>query len=230
MRANWSVLFVLLCLVSIPASAASKTEKRLAKAATVTSEILGMPEGLPQDLLDKAECVLVFPGVKKIALGVGGSFGAGVLMCRGGDNFTGAWGSPAMMRLEGGNIGFQIGGQSTDFLLLVMNKKGTDSVMRSNMKLGADAAAVAGPKGRSAGAATDAYMNAEILTYSRSKGLFAGISLEGSSLRADDKSHRELYGKEIKLPEILTGNLPFPGAASGLRDILAKASPKNLSE
>ncbi len=208
----------------------TKEEERVIESATVVKEILGMPDGIPQDLLDKAECVVVLPSVKKIAIGIGGSYGRGVLVCRSGEDFKGAWGPPALYALEGGNIGFQLGGQATDFLFLVMNTKGVDSLLKSKVKLGADASAAAGPKGRAAGAATDAAMRAEILTYSRSRGLFAGVSLEGSTLRADNDANETLYGREISASDIVRrGKVGAPASAQGLVAALNGASPKNLS-
>jgi len=162
-----------------------KEAERLQNATTVLREILGMPESIPKDLLDRAECVIVIPSVKKAAVGIGGSYGRGAIVCRTGDRFDGKWSAPAMFALEGGSIGFQIGGQATDYVLLVMNDRGADSILASKVKLGGDASAAAGPKGRTAGASTDIAMRAEILTYSRSRGLFAGVSLEGSTLRPD---------------------------------------------
>src|SRR4051812_6642370 len=167
----------------------SKDEERLMNAGTVLKEVLDIPEGIPQNLLDRAECVAVFPTVIKAAFGLGGQYGRGAMVCRGGPDYKGAWGAPSMYALEGGSVGFQLGVQSTDFVLLVMNPQGAESLLNSKVKLGADAAAAAGPKGRAAEAATDAYMRAEILTYSRSRGLFAGISLEGSTLRPDDDAN-----------------------------------------
>ena len=210
---------------------AAKVHQRLARCATVVEEILNVPDGLPRELLDKAECVVVIPSMKKFALGIGGSYGRGAMTCRRGENFTGSWGSPAMVRLEGGNIGFQLGGQATDFFLLVMNPKGAESMLKSKVKLGADAAAVAGPKGRAAQAATDAYMHAEILSYSRARGLFAGVSVEGSTLRQDWKANRNLYGREIPARQIvLGGGVPVPGAGRRMVNLLQQASPRNRSE
>src|SRR3954447_6255064 len=177
-------LVALTCaLFALPAFAvdSEKESDRVKDAGVVMKEILNIPDDIPKDLLDRAECVIVLPSVKKLAIGIGGSYGRGVMTCRTGAHFTGSWSAPAMFALEGGNIGFQLGGQATDFVLLVMNEKGANSVMSSKVKLGADAAAAAGPKGRDAAAATDIVMNAEILSYSRSKGLFAGVSLEGST-------------------------------------------------
>jgi lipid-binding SYLF domain-containing protein len=173
-----TLFLVSLLVLTVPTWAQEKERERLADAGEVMQEVLKIPEGIPQELLDKAECVIVLPGVKKLALGIGGSYGRGVMTCRTGGNFTGSWGQPVMMALEGGSIGFQIGGQETDFILLLMNARAARAVLRSKVKLGATASAAAGPKGREASAATDATMRAEILTYSRSRGLFAGVSLE----------------------------------------------------
>src|SRR3989454_8065866 len=206
---------------------AETEQERLAASAEVMEEILNIPDALPKELLNKAECVVVLPAVKKFAIGIGGSYGRGALVCRTGSNFTGPWGAPAMYRLEGGSIGLQLGGQATDFLLLVMNPRGVESVLRSKVKLGADAAVAAGPKGRAAMAATDAYMRAEILTYSRSRGLFAGVSLEGSTLRQDNKANEKLYGRKITAREVMRGGR---GSGQRLVSMLQKASPKNQSE
>jgi len=201
-------------------------QERLDSSAEALEEILNIPDALPKELLNKAECVAVMPSVKKFALGFGGSYGKGVLVCRGGSNFTGSWGAPAMYRLEGGSVGFQIGGQATDFLLLIMNPKGVESLLKSKVKLGADAAVAAGPKGRAAMAATDAAMRAEILTYSRSRGLFAGVSLEGSTLRQDNGANEKLYGHKITAKEIVMGGK----AGAKVSSILQAASPKNMSD
>jgi lipid-binding SYLF domain-containing protein len=220
-----------LCLVcfALPSFAADTAElDRLANSAQAVQEILNIPDALPRELLNKAECVVILPSVKKLAFGVGGSYGKGALVCRTGKNFTGPWGAPAMYRLEGGSIGFQLGGEATDFLLLIMNPRGVESLLRSKVKLGADAAVAAGPKGREALAATDAYVRAEILTYSRSRGLFAGVSLEGSTLRQDNKANEELYGRKIEAREIVLGGRS--GAGQGLVSVLQIASPKNESD
>ncbi|OFV92826.1 MAG: hypothetical protein A3G76_02510 [Acidobacteria bacterium RIFCSPLOWO2_12_FULL_65_11] len=218
-------------LASTPVSADDEEQERLANGAAVLEEILNIPDGIPQELIDKAECVVVIPSVKKFAIGIGGSYGRGALVCRGGKSFSGTWGPPAMYRLEGANIGFQLGGQATDFLLLVMNPKGAESLLRSKVKLGADAAAVAGPKGRAAMAATDAYLRAEILSYSRSRGLFAGISLEGSTLRQDNNANEKTYGRKITVREIVMDRkVAVPAGGGRLVSLLQKASPHNLSE
>jgi lipid-binding SYLF domain-containing protein len=213
-----------------PAEASEETE-RLRDAAVVVGEILNIPDGIPQELLDKAECVIILPSVKKFALGIGGSYGRGAMVCRSGEAFDGPWGAPSMYALEGANIGLQLGGQATDYLFLVMNERGADSLLKSKVKLGADASAAAGPKGRAAGASTDAAMRAEILTYSRSRGLFAGVSLEGSTLRPDGGANESLYGREIEARAIVReGKVSIPAAARKLVDLLERASPKNLSE
>lgn len=218
-------------LAAAPARADSKEADRLQNAASVLKAIFGMPESIPKDLLDRAECVIVFPSVKKFALGIGGSYGRGVIVCRSGESFDGKWGTPAMFALEGGSIGFQLGGQATDFVLLVMNEMGAKSVLGSKVKLGADASAAAGPKGRSTGAATDIVMRAEILTYSRARGLFAGVSLEGSTLRSDGGANENLYGKELSAREIVRGGaVSVPAAARPLIDLLNRRSPVNRSD
>src|SRR5580765_6302955 len=193
----------LLCLPLATAANNGTETDRVKDAGQVIKEILNIPDDIPKDLLDRAECVIVLPSVKKFAIGIGGSYGRGVMTCRTGAHFTGPWGAPAMYALEGGNIGFQLGGQATDFVLLVMNPRGAESLMGSKVKLGADAAAAAGPKGRTATAATDVVMRAEILSYSRSRGLFAGVSLEGSTLRPDGGANEKLYGKKLTVKQIL---------------------------
>src|SRR3989449_7380521 len=225
---RYMITGLLSLIILTPARLAANTEQeRLANSAEAMEEILNIPDALPKELLNKAECVVVLPSVKKFALGFGGSYGRGALVCRSGSNFTGSWGAPAMYRLEGGSIGLQLGGNATDFLLLVMNPRGVESLLRSKVKLGADAVVAAGPKGRAAMAATDAYMRAEILTYSRSRGLFAGVSLEGSTLRQDSKSNEKLYGRKITAREVMRGGR---GSGQRLVSMLQKASPKTQSE
>src|SRR4051812_1603785 len=221
-----------LCLAAsvVTLGAQGKEEDRLRACATVLKEIVNMPDALPKDLVDKAECVIVFPAVKKFAVGVGGSYGRGAMTCRTGDAFTGPWSAPTLMALEGGSIGFQIGGQETDFVLLVMNDRGATSVLGSKVKLGADASAAAGPKGRTAGASTDVVMQAEMLTYSRSRGLFAGVSLEGSTLRPDKEANALVYGSQIAPRDLVKGGVAVPSAAKGMLEVLNEHSPKNLSE
>lgn len=222
-------LAICLLAASVTLAAQGKEEDRLRACATVVKEILNMPD-VPGDMLNKAECVIVFPGVKKFAVGVGGSYGRGAMTCRTGENFDGPWSAPTLMALEGGSIGFQIGGQETDFVLLVMNDRGATSVLSSKVKLGADASAAAGPKGRTAGAATDVVMQAEILTYSRARGLFAGVSLEGSTLRPDGDGNTLVYGSSIPPREIVKGSTAVPSAAKPMIDLLDAKSPKNLSK
>jgi|SRR3954453_4305070 len=223
-------LIVIIFALGITLGAQGKEEDRLRGCATVIKEVLDMPDALPKDLVDKAECVIVFPAVKKFAVGVGGSYGRGAMTCRTGDDFTGPWSAPTLMALEGGSIGFQVGGQSTDFVLLVMNDRGATSVLGSKVKLGADASAAAGPKGRTAGASTDVVMQAEMLTYSRSRGLFAGVSLEGSTLRPDNEANTLVYGSAIASREIVKGTIAVPSAAREMIDVLNQRSPKNLSD
>ncbi len=209
----------------------SKDEDRLQDAGQVMKEIINIPDDIPQTLLDKADCVIVIPSVLKAAFVVGGSYGRGVMTCRSSDNFEGPWGAPTMMALEGVSVGFQIGGQATDFVLLVMNPRGASSILTSKVKLGGDASAAAGPVGRDAEADTDVTMRAEVLTYSRSRGLFAGVSLEGSTLRPDNDANDLIYGSRYDAKDIvLHGRVPIPTAARVLIETLNQHSPKNLSK
>ena len=226
------VLLAVLMLASVlPGMGQKKENERIGDAATVMKEILGMPDGIPKDLLSKADCVVIYPSVKKAAFGVGGSYGRGLITCRKGQDFSGPWSAPAMYALEGGSFGFQIGAQATDFVLLVMNEKGAKSVMSSKVKLGGDASVAAGPVGRAASAETDIVMKAEILSYSRSKGLFAGLSLEGSTMRSDDGANKALYGKELSAKEIVReGKVGAPASAQPLLALLGKAAVKHKSK
>ncbi len=211
--------------------AANKEQKRLENSGTVMQEVMGVPDNIPQELLEKAECIIVFPSVLKAAFVVGGSYGRGAMVCRTGEHFNGPWGSPAMYALEGASVGFQLGGQATDLVLLVMNQKGASSILSSKVKLGVDASAAAGPKGRDASADTDAYLRAEILSYSRSRGLFAGVSLEGSTLRPDDDASADVYGRKITAKEIvLEHKVAVPASGRELVRILQKNAPHNQSE
>jgi SH3 domain-containing YSC84-like protein 1 len=224
---------LVLMSMSVMAFAADdeREEDRVKDAGIVMKEILNIPDDIPQDLLDKAECIVVLPSVKKGAFGIGGSYGRGVMICRSGEHYKGTWGAPALYALEGISIGFQLGGQATDFVLLVMNPKGAESLLYSKVKLGADASAAAGPKGRTAEGATDIVMSAEILSYSRNKGLFAGVSLEGSTLRSDGSANRKLYGRELSAKEIIReGKVGVPPSARELVSILDKKSPVNKSD
>jgi len=205
-------------------------QKRLEECGVVMQEVINIPDNIPQDLLDKAECVIVFPSVKKVAFGVGGSYGRGAMVCRRGEHFRGAWGAPAMYALEGGSVGFQIGGEATDLILLVMNDRGMESILSSKVKLGADASIAGGPKGRDASADTDAWMRAEILSYSRSRGLFAGVSLEGSTLRPDDDASEQVYGRAIKAKDIVrSDSLGVPETGRQFVGVLQKNAPQNES-
>jgi len=226
---------MLLALTATPMLAArpdnEKETDRLENSGMVMEEIMNIPDNIPQDLLDKAECVVVFPSVLKAAFIVGGSYGRGAMVCRSGEHFTGPWGAPSMMALEGGSVGFQLGGQATDFVLLIMNPRGATAILNSKVKLGADMAAAAGPKGRDASANTDATLRAEILSYSRSRGLFAGISLEGSTLRPDNDANEKLYGKKLTATRIIRqGAVPIPPSGRKLVSLLQKKSPKNHSD
>jgi len=207
-------------------------QKRLEECGVVMREVLNVPDNIPKELLEKAECVIVIPSVKKLAFGVGASYGRGAMVCRTGEKFRGPWGAPAMYALEGGSVGFQIGGEATDLILLVMNDRGMESILSSKVKLGADASVAAGPKGRDASADTDAWMRAEILSYSRSRGLFAGISLEGSSLRPDDDASADVYGHPIKAKDIVRGTTKtgVPETGRHLVNVLQKSTPRNESE
>lgn len=206
----------------------TKDEDRLRNAGTVLKEILDVPDDIPQDLLDKADCVVVFPSVLKAAFIVGGSYGRGAMTCRQGQDFSGRWGAPTMMALEGGSFGFQIGGEATDFVLLVMNQSGANGILASKVKLGADASIAAGPVGRNASAETDASLRAEILSYSRSRGVFAGVSLEGSTIRPDDGANQQIYGQRIPAKQIvLSGDQAIPQAAQGLISTLDSKTPRH---
>jgi SH3 domain-containing YSC84-like protein 1 len=222
-----------LAMISLPVSAAGdkKETERLENCGTVIKEIMDIPDDIPQDLVDKAECIIVYPSVLKAAFGLSASYGRGAMTCRSGEHFTGPWSAPTMMALEGGGIGFQLGGQATDFVLLVMNPRGAKSILKSKVKLGADAAAAAGPKGRDASASTDVTMRAEVLTYSRSRGLFAGVSLEGSTIRPDNDANERVYGKKIEAADIVfKGAVAVPPAAQNMIAYLNRKSAKNLSD
>ena len=208
-----------------------KEGDRLENCGTVMKEIMDIPENIPQDLVDKAECIIIYPSVLKAAFVVGGSYGRGSMVCRTGEHFTGPWSAPTMMALEGASIGFQLGGQATDFVLLVMNPRGARSILSSKVKLGADASAAAGPKGRNAEASTDVTLRAEVLTYSRARGLFAGVSLAGSTVRPDNGANEKLYGKKIQATDIIfKGAAAVPPPAQQMVAYLNRKSPKNLSD
>src|SRR5467141_230381 len=232
LKKRWTVMMVgILALAPLSfakdADKAKAEQDRLRNADTVLKEILKVPDNIPQELLDKARCVVVMPSVLKAAFVVGGSYGRGTMVCRTGKDFSGPWGAPAMYALEGGSIGLQIGGEATDFVFLVMNDRGAGSLLRTKVKLGADASAAAGPKGRSASADTDAYMRAELLSYSRARGVFAGISLDGSTLLPDEDANRKLYGKSTSAAKIiLESDVTAPEAAHDLITALQNSSPQ----
>lgn len=216
--------------LALPVFSQDKETDRVENAGKVMQEILKAPDGIPQSVLDKADCVVILPSVLKFAIGIGGSYGRGVMTCRGGSKFHGPWGAPSMMALEGGSAGLQLGGNATDFILLLMSPRSAENILKSKVKLGADASAAAGPVGRAASAETDVTLRAEILSYSRSRGLFAGVSLEGSTLRADNGANKNLYGKEVSAQDIVFKKaVPVPPSAKPLLATLQKASPVNKS-
>jgi lipid-binding SYLF domain-containing protein len=197
--------------------------ERVADAKTVFEEIMSAPDkGIPTDLLARAHCVVIVPSVKRGGFIVGAQYGVGVASCRTPDNA--GWTGPSTVRIEGGSFGLQIGGGETDVIMLVMNQSGANKLMKSEFTLGGEGAAMAGPVGRSASAETDAYMRAEILSYSRSRGLFAGLVLKGSTLRSDDNDNKRMYGKEVQHQDILTGKVPAPAEAAALLQTLSRYS------
>jgi len=223
--------FSLAFALALPLCAQDKESDRVENAGKVMKEILNAPDSIPQSVLDKADCVVILPSVLKFAIGIGGSYGRGVMTCRGGKNFHGPWGAPTMMALEGGSAGLQLGGNATDFVLLLMSPRSAQSILKSKVKLGGDVSAAAGPVGRSASAETDVTMRAEILSYSRARGLFAGISLAGSTLRPDNGANKNLYGKDVSAGDIVFKKAePVPDSAKDLLATLQKASPVNKSK
>src|ERR1700716_1692725 len=227
-----SILFAVAPVFAEVASASDQTkdDERLRNSGAVLKEILDVPDSIPQDLLDKADCVVVFPSVVKAAFIVGASYGRGAMSCRKGDDFRGPWGAPTMMALEGGSFGFQIGGQATDFVLLVMNESGARGILASKVKLGGDASVAAGPVGRDSSAETDATLRSEILSYSRARGLFAGVSLEGSTIRPDNGDNRRVYGEKVSARDIvLSKAVAVPPAAEPLISTLDAKTPKHRS-
>ena len=221
--------------IAVTASAASwqgtKETDRLANSGAVLEEVLGIPENIPEEILNKAQCVIVIPSLTKVALGIGGSYGRGTMVCRSGEARNGPWGAPAMYALDGGSFGLQLGGQATDLVLLVMNQRGVTALLNSKVTLGGSASAAAGPKGRDVSASTDATLRAEILSYSRSRGLFAGVSLEGTSLRPDNEASAQVYGRRITARTIVTGTgIAVPAAGRRFVDALEKHAPRNASQ
>lgn len=220
-----------LAMIAPPLLSQDKEADRLENCGTVIKEIMDIPDDIPQDLIDKAECVIIYPSVLKGAFVIGGSYGRGAMTCRTGEHYTGPWSAPSMMALEGASVGLQIGGQATDFVLLVMNPRGAHSMLKSKVKLGGDASVAAGPKGRTASAESDVTLRAEVLSYSRSRGLFAGISLEGSTVRPDDDANERVYGKKLSAEDIIfKGAVAVPPPAQKLVGYLNRKTPKNLSD
>jgi len=223
-------VITLLTIIALPVFGQEKEQSRVANAGQVMKEVLNIPDDIPQSVIDKADCVVVLPSVLKFAFGFGGSYGRGVMTCRGGEDFKGPWGAPTMMALEGGSFGLQIGGQATDFVLLLMSPRSARSILSSKVKLGGDISAAAGPVGRNLSAETDVALRAEILSYSRSRGLFAGISLSGSTLRADNGANKKLYGKNVSAHDVVFNNeVTAPESAKLLLSELNKKSPINKS-
>jgi len=217
--------------LAFPANAQKKEKERLQNCAKVLQEILDIPDDVPKDVMDKAECVLVLPSVRKSSFLLGGSYGRGAMSCRTGANFDGPWSAPAMYRLVGLSVGFQFGGEATDFVILVMNKKGADAMLKNKIKLGSDASVAAGPKGRTAEAATSGTMEAEMLSYSRSRGIFAGVSLSGSNLQADSSDNQDVYNKKLTSTQIIREGAVQPTPeGQQMIDVLAKHSPQNRSK
>jgi SH3 domain-containing YSC84-like protein 1 len=215
-----------LCMaVASPLFAQKKQDERLMNAATAMQVILSGDNGLPKSILDHADCVVVFPSVKKVAIGIGGSYGRGVMVCRKGEKMSGSWGAPAMYKLDQGSIGVQLGSTATDFVLVVMNEKGADQILNGKTKLGANAAAAAGPTGAAANGYNADAMKVDVLTYSRTKGLFAGVSLEGASMDTDDDANKAVYGKAITAKEIIQGGQTVPASGKSLIDLLDSNSP-----
>jgi len=224
---------VAFCVVLGMASlgAQNKEQSRLENCGVVMEEILNVPDNIPQELLGKAECVIVIPSMMKVAVGIGASYGRGAMVCRAGKSFDGAWGAPAMYTLEGGSVGFQLGGEATDLVLLVMNTRGADALLNSQVKLGGNASVAAGPKGRHVEASTDASLRAEILSYSRARGLFAGVSLSGTSLRPDNDANAQVYGRKLTARRIVTGNaMTVPESGHRLVNVLQTYAPQNVSK
>src|SRR5256714_3969453 len=222
-----------LALVALPLLAAGdkKETGRLENCGLIVKEVMDIPDNIPEDLINKAECIIVFPSVLKAAFVIGGSYGRGAMTCRSGEHFTGPWSAPAMMALEGGSVGLQLGGQAKDFVLLVMNPRGARAILSSKVKLGADASAAAGPKGRTANASTDVTMRGAVLSYSRARGLFAGLSLEGSTVRPDHDANERIYGKKVEAESIVfKGTVAVPPAAQKMIAYLNQKSPKNTSD
>lgn len=224
---NRKMLVTAACLLIAPSLfAQNKEDDRLKQSAAVLQELLSGDKGLPKTILDQANCVLVFPSVKKVAIGFGGSYGRGALICRKGPKMDGSWGAPAMYALDQGSVGLQLGSTATDFVLVMMRQQGVDQILNGKVKLGGNAAAAAGPTGAQATSYNSSEMTADVLTYSRSKGMFAGVSLEGASIDTDNDANKKLYGESMTAKSIVTGDTPAPPAARPLVDLLDHTSPK----
>ncbi len=232
MKLKNMLVFIMIAMLvlafSTPADDKEKDEDRIRDAGKVLTEVLNMPDDIPQKLLDRADCVVVIPSVLKAGFIVGAQYGRGVMTCRTGPDFNGPWGAPTMMALEGGSFGLQIGAEATDFVILVMNDRGANGILSSKVKLGGDASVAAGPVGRDASAETDATLRAEMLTYSRSRGAFAGVTLEGSTLRPDNDANRRIYGEKASARDIvLRHETPIPPAAQQLIATLNERTPQH---
>ena len=229
---HWMVPVAILVSFLTPAlaRAADDIQERLKASGDALKELTNGDNGIPQSILDKSECVIVLPNVKKAGFIIGGEYGRGAMTCRSGANFDGRWSAPIMMESEGGSVGLQIGGESVDLVILVMNDKGAKTIMHGKAKLGGDASVAAGPVGRDAEAATNLSMNAEMLSYSRSHGVFGGLSLEGTSLGPDSGANEKIYGKKISGEEIWSGSVKPPASAGVLLSTLNSKSPKDLSK
>lgn len=226
-----TAIAVLFITTAIPAWSADKDteEARVKASGDVLQELLNGPNGISMNVLNSAKCVIILPSVKKAGFIVGGEYGRGIMTCRSGENFTGRWTSPSMMQSSGGSVGLQAGGQATDFVVLVMNSKGAHAVMNGKAKLGADASVAAGPVGRDAEAATNASMTAEMLSYSHTKGAFAGVSLAGTSLGPDNSANEKLYGKKVTPDQIFAGDVQPPSSATEMLSLLQEKSPKTTA-
>ncbi len=227
-KAVFNVFTAALCCGSLMARADTENQ-RITDAGQVFQQLVNASNGIPRNLLNKADCVIVLPSVKKGGFIIGGQYGKGVMTCRSGANFDGKWSAPIMMQSSGGSFGLQAGGEATDYVILVMNPDGARAVMKGRAKLGADASVAAGPVGRDAEASTTATMQAQMLAYSRSKGVFGGVSLEGTSLNPDDGDNEKVYGKKVSGTEIFSGSVTAPASAAALLSELRRASPKRLT-
>lgn len=237
-RLSTLIIMALFAAVALGQSEDQKEEKggsterdRVKESGEVLKEIVDAPDkGIPKSVLDGSKCVIILPSVKKVAIGIGGSYGRGVMSCRTGADYKGPWSAPIMMASSGGSIGFQIGGQATDFVIIVMNDGGAKSLLNNKVKLGADASVAAGPVGRTAEASTNGSMQAQMLSYSRSQGVFGGVSLSGSTLRPDGDANENLYGQKVKPEEIIAGKVPMPAAAHQLIEDLQKSQSVSVQQ